>query len=183
VHVKRAEALMRVADGIPLDSATAVKCDLASEVLRSFGTLRFAATGWSMLPAIWPADTLVVDRVSPDQVRVGEVVLVGRKGRLCAHRVISKADDSGNPHWITQGDAVESPDPPVRAPELLGRVAYLIRGGKLMAVATKLSVVERLTARIVQRSVPAARALVYLHNMAQTPAKAASEKAVFPCQG
>jgi hypothetical protein len=174
---------MRLADSIPPESATAVKCDLASEVLRSFGTLRFAARGWSMLPAIWPADTLVVDRVSPDQVGVGEVVLVGRNGRLCAHRVVSKADDSGNPRWITQGDAVEWPDPPVREAEILGRVAYLIRGGKLMAVATKLSVVERLTARIVQRSVPAARALVYLHNITQTPAKPASQKAALPCQG
>ena len=43
-----------------------LKCELAAEVLRSFGTLRFAATGWSMLPSVWPGETLVVDRIEPD---------------------------------------------------------------------------------------------------------------------
>src|ERR1700678_1539172 len=131
-----------------------LKCELASEVLRSFGTLRFTATGWSMLPAVWPGDTLVVERVSADQVCVGNVVLVGREGRLCAHRVISRAEDSGDALWITHGDAMSAPDRPVMKNELLGRVSYLIRAGRLIAVPAELSVIERLTARIVRRSVP-----------------------------
>ena len=77
-------------DSAPAETAAAVKCDLASEVLRSFGTLRFAATGWSMLPTIWPGDTLVVERINLDQIQVGEVVLVGRDSRLCAHRLVSQ---------------------------------------------------------------------------------------------
>ena len=64
----------------PLEST--LKCELAAEVLRSFGTLRFAATGWSMLPSVWPGETLVVERVQPDQVHIGDLVLVGREGRL-----------------------------------------------------------------------------------------------------
>ena len=51
----------------PLLEST-LKCELAAEVLRSFGTLRFAATGWSMLPSVWPGETLVVERVQPDEV-------------------------------------------------------------------------------------------------------------------
>jgi signal peptidase I len=155
---------------------SAVKCELAAEVLRSFGTLRFAATGWSMLPSVWPGETLVVERVQPDQVRIGDVVLVGREGSLCAHRVIGTKGDPENRQWITQGDALPAPDRPVAANELLGRVSYLIRAGKLIAVPAELSVVERLTAKMVRRSVPAARALVYLHRMVQAP-----EESV-PCQ-
>jgi signal peptidase I len=162
---------------VPADPA-AVKCDLATEILRSFGTLRFAATGWSMLPAFWPGDTLVVDRVSPDQVRIGDVALVGRDGRLCAHRVVSMAESSGNSHWITQGDAMPAPDRPVTETELLGRVAYVIRAGKRIAVPAELSVVEHLIAKIVQHSFSAARALVYLHRLGQTP-----KESVLPCQG
>jgi hypothetical protein len=41
-----------------------------------------------------------------------------------------------------------------------------------------LSVLQRLAAKIVRRSVPAARALVYLHRMRQSP-----EEAVLPCRG
>ena len=110
--------------------AHALKCELAGEVLRSFGGLRFKATGWSMLPSVWPGDTLVVERVSPDQVRVGDVVLVGRDGRLRAHRVVSVDEGCRSPRWITQGDANPAPDQPVSRDELLGRVAYLIRSWK-----------------------------------------------------
>lgn len=167
--------------------AAAVKCDLAGEVLRSFGKLQFAATGWSMLPSMWPGDTLVVERPSRDQIHIGDVVLVGRDGRLCAHRVVSEPGDSENPLWVTQGDAMAAPDRPVNESELLGRVSYLIRAGRLIAVRTERSMVERLTAKIVRRSVPAARALVYLHRMMQTgersaPEKLAAEESVVPCQ-
>ncbi len=162
------------------DYESAVKCELAGEVLRSFGSLRFAATGWSMLPSVWPGDTLVVDRITPDQVHVGDVVLVGREGRLCAHRVVSMAADSHNPQWITQGDALPAPDRPVAKNELLGKVSYLIRAGKLIEVPAGLNGVKRLTANIVRRSVPAARALVYLHHVVHVPTKSAPEGSL-PC--
>ncbi|MGB7865851.1 MAG: hypothetical protein WCF74_20850 [Candidatus Sulfotelmatobacter sp.] len=150
------------------DAGSALKCELAVEVLRTFGTLRFAATGWSMLPSVWPGETLVVERVSQDQVRIGDLVLVGREGRLCAHRVVDKVDDSESDQWITQGDALPLPDRPVAGNELLGRVTYLIRGGKLMTVPTELGVIDNVIAKVVRRSVPAARALVYLNRMRRT---------------
>ncbi len=162
------------------DYESAVKCELAGEVLRSFGSLRFAATGWSMLPSVWPGDTLVVNRITPDQVHIGDVVLVGRDGRLCAHRVVSTVGDSQNPQWITQGDALPAPDRPVTKNELLGKVSYVIRAGKLIAVPAELNGVKRLTANIVRRSVPAARALVYLHRMIHIPTKSAPEESL-PC--
>ena len=155
----------------------ALKCELAGEVLRSFGSIRFKATGWSMLPAVRPGDTLVIERVSPDQVRVGDVMLVGRDGRLRAHRVVSVAEGCGSPRWITQGDANPAPDPPVNEGELLGRVDYAIRAGKLVPVCAELSVVDQLMAKIVRRSKTAARALVYLHRVVETP------KESLPCQG
>jgi len=157
--------------------AHALKCELACEVLRSFGNLRFKATGWSMLPSVWPGDTLVIERVSPDQVCAGAVILVGRDGRLCAHRVISVAEGCESPRWITQGDANSAPDKPVSEGELLGRVNYLIRAGKLVPVPAALSVVDQLIAKIVRRSKTAARALVYLHRAVETP------KESLPCQG
>jgi len=65
----------------------------------------------------------------------------------------------------------------------LGRVDYVIRAGKLIALPVKLSVVQRLTAKIIRRSVPAARALVYLHQMVQTSEKSVPKESVLPCQG
>ena len=157
--------------------AHALKCELAGEVLRSFGSLRFKATGWSMLPSVWPGDTLVIERVSVDQVRSGDVILVGRDGRLFAHRVVSVAEGCGSPRWITRGDANSAHDEPVNEGELLGRVDYVIRAGKLVPVPAELSVVDQMVAKIVRRSRAAARALVYLHRVVETP------KESLPCQG
>lgn len=159
---------MKQARQAAIDTATALKCELAGEVLRSFGTLRFAATGWSMLPSILPGDTLVVESVSPAQVRLGDVVLVQRQGRLCAHRVVDMEGGPENPRWITQGDALPAPDAPVSRDELLGRISYLIRAGKLLAVPANVSLVDSLVAKVVRHSFPAACAVVYLHRMRQT---------------
>lgn len=177
------EGVMRQVDSVQADTAGAVKCDLASEVLRSYGSLRFAAMGWSMLPAIWPGDTLVVERASADQLQVGEVALVGREGRLCAHRVVSGARASGNPNLITQGDAMPAPDRPVAAGEVLGRVAYIIRSGKCVSVPAKLNLVEQLVAKIVRRSFLAGRALVYLHRMVGMAENSGPKESVLPCRG
>ena len=166
----------------PADSA-AMKCELAGEVLRSFGGLRFAATGWSMLPTIWPGDTLVVERAGADQLQVGEVALVGRDGRLCAHRVVSRAKASGRLHWVTQGDAMPAPDRPVTETELMGRVAYLIRAGKCISLPAKLNLIEQLIAKTVRRSFLAARALVYLHRTVGIAEKSGPKESVLPCQG
>jgi hypothetical protein len=165
---------MRVNADEAMSRTQAVKCDLAAEVLRSFGSLRFSATGWSMLPTIWPGDTLMAERANPDEIRVGEVVLLGRDGRLCAHRLVSRPDGATGTRWITRGDAMSGPDRPALESEVLGRVPYLIRAGKLIVLPADLSMVKNLTAKIVQHSVPATRALVFMRRMAQTPQKSIS---------
>ncbi len=175
---------MKQADSVVDTFAAAVKCELAAEVLRSFGTLRFVATGWSMLPSLWPGETIVVEGIgeAKDEERVcvvGDIVLARRESGLCAHRVVAVVGSSEQPRWITQGDALPAPDNRAVEPnELLGRVAYVIRGGKLIELSANLSAAENLIARIVRRSVPAARAFVYLNRLLQTP-----EKPVLPCQG
>jgi hypothetical protein len=135
-----------------------------------------------MLPTIWPGDTLVVERLCADQVKAGEVVLVGRNGRLCAHRVISREENSGHPLWITQGDAMPNPDPPVNESELLGRVNYVIRDGRCVAMRSKSSVAAKLTTKIVRRSFLAARALVYLHRTIPISAKSETRESVLQSQ-
>ena len=174
---------MKRADHTSAETAARVKCDLAGEVLRSFGTLHFPSAGRSMLPALWPQDTLVVESVVPDQVHLGDVVVIGRRGSLCAHRVIGVEGDAENPRWITQGDALPAPDPPVFKNELLGRVAYVIRGGRLIPMPAELSAIESVTSRIVRRSVPVARALVLMHRLIRVREKSVSQnKDSVPCQ-
>jgi len=103
-------------------------CELATEVLHSFGTLRLRITGTSMLPIVWPGDILTVSSHDAAKALPGDIVLFHRGGRLVAHRVIERTIGPNEIRWVTRGDAVGDSDAPVSSQELLGRVTAVERG-------------------------------------------------------
>jgi len=129
-----------------------IEMALAAEVLHSFGELRFAARGASMLPTIFPGDILLVSRQPADGVRCGHVVLASRDGRFYAHRVIRKEAENGCYSLITRGDALPEEDPPVPAHDLLGRVTAIIRGGKKIDLEEKQPVRKKVLRWAVRKS-------------------------------
>jgi len=163
-------------------ASRALKCELASEVLRSSGGLRLRVTGWSMLPTIWPGDTLLIDPVRRDNVVEGDVVLFARNHRLVAHRVVSRPEVSkgclpGNRKVQTQGDAVSQPDGPVSDGELMGRVSAIFRNEKRIEPRRSLRPSERAAAAVLRRSETAARVVAGMLTMRQTP-----QDRISPCQ-
>jgi signal peptidase I len=134
---------------------------LAVEVLRSFGTIRLRVTGASMLPAIWPGDVLWISRCSFSEMRVGEIALFVRYGRLFAHRAIAWSDT----HLGTRGDGNPNPDPPVNQAEFLGKVDGVMRAGRMVRIDPKPSLLRRAVSGLARRSVAAARVLVRLHHL------------------
>jgi signal peptidase I len=147
-----------------LDEAHAVKCELAVGVLLSSGTLRLQVTGWSMLPTVWPGDTLVIECASRSAVSAGDIVLFGRDRRLFAHRVIEKSPfaDVG---LVTRGDAMPSADAPVSSGELLGKVSFILRNGTRIEPRRSLRLPQRAVAALVRSSEMAARVVVGAHSM------------------
>jgi hypothetical protein len=105
-----------------LSPSEALKIGLGAEVLRSVGELRLRVTGTSMIPAIWPGDVLLIRRDGAAEAGLGVVILFGREGRLCAHRVVRRMEGADGPLWIARGDRLTHDDPPVSVDELLGRV-------------------------------------------------------------
>jgi hypothetical protein len=158
---------MKSSEDAALGPAHALKCELAGEVLRSSGKLRLQVTGWSMLPTVWPGDTLVVERAESCAVSAGEIILFSRDRRLFAHRVVGKADELKDAQIITQGDGMARPDPPVAGPAVLGKVSVIIRGGRCIAPGRSLDLPERAVAALVRRSDSAARVVVGIHGMRQ----------------
>jgi signal peptidase I len=155
--------------GLPVstaDTENALKCELASEVLRSSGKLRLRVTGWSMLPTVWPGDTLLVERASSDEVSEGDIVLYGRDRRLVVHRVVRKVSPGSG--ILTRGDAMPRPDPLVSGNDVLGRISSILRNGKCIEPGRTLRFSSRAVAALVQRSVFAARVVVGIHGMRQT---------------
>jgi signal peptidase I len=98
------------------------KQNLAADVLRATGSLRLAASGYSMLPTLWPGDLLTIQALSFDQVQAGDVVLFAREGRFFIHRVLRKLEMGGHGRLVTRGDAMPDADAPVSEEELLGKV-------------------------------------------------------------
>jgi len=154
------------------NAVNALKCELASEVLRSSGSLRLRVTGWSMLPAVWPGDTLLIERVSSAAVFAGDIVLFGRDRRLFAHRVVTRSVvTKGQPQdaeILTRGDAMPALDPPVSESELLGRVSFILRNGKCIEPARRPRFYERVLAVVLRRSTFAARIVVGMHGLLHT---------------
>jgi hypothetical protein len=107
------------------------KRNLAAEVLRTTGSLRLAAFGYSMLPTLWPRDVLTIQAQSIEQVQAGDVVLFAREGRFFIHRVLQKLEMGGHGRLVTRGDAMPDADAPVSEEELWGKVVSVRgRGGR-----------------------------------------------------
>jgi signal peptidase I len=158
---------MRIAQQ-PFDDAHALKCELAGEVLRSSGTLRLKVTGWSMLPSVWPGDTLVIEKADSSAVSAGDIVLFGRDRRLFVHRVITTGSYGAESQVVTRGDAMPAADSPVSRAELMGKISLILRNGRRIEPSKSLGFSERAVAALIQRSEFAARVVVGVHGMQQT---------------
>ena len=145
----------------PHDCAHSLKCDLAGEVLRSFGSLRLQVRGWSMLPAIWPGDILELKCVKAGDLSQGEIVLFSRDRRLFAHRVLKSRGSA----IVTRGDTLPQADPVVPEGQLLGRVAAIVRDGKCFKPGERMSASQRAVAGLVRSSNFAARVIVRMHGL------------------
>jgi signal peptidase I len=148
------------------DRVHTLQCEMAAELLRSFGRLRLKVTGWSMLPAIWPGDTLELERLNQDELRTGETVLFSRDGRLVVHRILRASGST----IVTCGDTMPQADAAITQKALLGRVTRIYRdGGWIQASATR-SLAQRAVARLARSSNFAARVIVGIHGLRETKA-------------
>jgi signal peptidase I len=162
--------------------AHALKCELAGEVLRSSGKLRLRVTGCSMLPAVWPGDTLFVERTTRESVEEGDIVLYERDRRFFVHRVVRKTRADADSSILTRGDAMPQPDPPVSSRDLLGRVSFIVRDGRRIEPRKRLRLPQRALAALVRRSETAAGLLVRARSMLQTSLNQNANDRAVPCQ-
>ena len=121
-----------------------------------------------MFPSVQPGDTLIVDRTPVEAVSEGDIVLFGRDSRIFAHRVVKKDNGAGKTGMLTRGDAMTVSDPPVGENELLGRVSFIVRNGKLLEPNKSMRLSQRLIATLLSRSEIAARVVVGIHGLRQT---------------
>jgi signal peptidase I len=160
--------------------AHTVKCELSGEVLASSGTLRLRVTGSSMLPTVWPGNTLLIERANSEDVSEGDIVLFGRDRRLFVHRVVRKITEDSK--ILTRGDAMPRLDPPVVDRDLMGKVVFIQREGRCIRPKSSLSLSSRAVAAAVRRSETAARVIVGAHGILRSLVSQNPNRRAVPCQ-
>jgi signal peptidase I len=145
------------------DREHALKCEMAAQVLRTFGALRLEVTGLSMLPTVWPGDLLFIERRDMGEIAAGDIILFTRRDKLVAHRVLRKTVGGDETYAITRGDGLLSADDPVSPAELLGSVRYLSRAGENVSPDADSGFLARVESAMVRRSGWIARILAFVH--------------------
>jgi len=71
----------------------------------------------SMDPAVPVGSVVVVNRVNPDRVKVGDIIVFQKSDTKTIHRVVEKIVENDSYCFKTKGDANEDPDPGLVQPE------------------------------------------------------------------
>lgn len=137
---------------------------LFAEVLRSGHVVRLKPQGTSMLPSIWPGDTVTVESARVADVGIGEIVLIVDAGRFFIHRFtrIQPTNDGGYP--VTRGDSVPHEDPMDPTREFLGRVTRIERAGRVLVPNSRRSLMNLISGGVLSRSVRLLQAALYFHS-------------------
>lgn len=91
-----------------------------------FGIRPFVVSGFSMKPTFVAGDLVLITRVDPRQVEVGDVIQFQRAGPYVVHRVIAIQEQGGQRVFITQGDNNNMADEPVTQSMVTGKVVRFI---------------------------------------------------------
>ncbi|TAN40263.1 MAG: signal peptidase I [Nitrospirae bacterium] len=95
-----------------------------SELLLTDGfDVRMHAAGASMFPVISSGDRIIVSRER--EYAAGDIVVFRRNDILVCHRIIKIYETDGIRYFRTRGDSFLSPDEPVPAGQVLGRVVRI----------------------------------------------------------
>lgn len=86
----------------------------------------------SMSPFLKAGDGILIKRISPGELKIGDIIVYQVNGLLCAHRYICSVKKDGRPiAAVTKGDNISDFDPYlISIDELLGKVTNIRRMGQ-----------------------------------------------------
>jgi signal peptidase len=91
------------------------------------GSFSSVVLGGSMEPTIHVGSIVIVRKVNPEDVRVGDIVAFRTGESKTIHRVKEKVVENGSIYFRTKGDANEDPDPWIVKPQdILGELQLTI---------------------------------------------------------
>lgn len=91
-----------------------------------FGVRPYVVSGYSMKPTFVAGDLVIITRIDPAEVQVGDVIQFRRANSYIVHRVIEIQEENGRRVFITQGDNNNVADEPVSQEIVEGKVIRYI---------------------------------------------------------
>ncbi|WP_299030055.1 signal peptidase I [uncultured Thermanaerothrix sp.] len=91
-----------------------------------FGVRPFVVSGYSMKPTLVAGDLVIVQPVTPEAVRVGDIIQFRLPGGSVVHRVVEIHRENNQLTFITQGDNNNVRDDPITPEQVQGRVVLVI---------------------------------------------------------
>ena len=103
-----------------------------------------------MQPTIEDGELITVAPVGPGSVKRGDILLYQNERGVFAHRMVGLVkgtvtiDGGDSPPYLLRGDASVSCDAPVQLEQVIGRVVAVQRGGRNLALDSRLANLMRL---------------------------------------
>jgi hypothetical protein len=137
---------------------------VATALLRG-GRLRLQVRGESMLPSVWPGDTVEVASCHIEDIHPGEIVLALREDRLFLHRFLAHRGPHG---FLLRGDSMAAPDPIFPSTAFQGRLVQILRAGRTIPLPVPLRLWSRALGGLLCYCGTARRLALKIHNWRTT---------------
>lgn len=92
----------------------------------AFGVRPYLLSGISMEPSYEKGDVVIVREVPVELLEVNDVIRYQQSSFEFIHRIIEIRDEDGELVFVTKGDNVSRPDPPISADRVTGKAVFLL---------------------------------------------------------
>ncbi len=102
---------------------------------REESVMFYRTKGASMVPYLIDGDKVLVRKVRPEEVKVGDIIVFsGKDGQTIAHRVARIFPKDGLIYFQTKGSLPRHFDPPVSEDKLIGKIFALKRRDRVYGI-------------------------------------------------
>ncbi|HDN65289.1 MAG TPA: signal peptidase I [Methanosarcinales archaeon] len=105
----------------------------------------------SMIPLLQIGDNVLVQSVSPDSIRPGNIIVFKSRDKLIVHRVIRRYDN-GSLTFLQKGDSTTTAEI-MRSEDVIGKVIAVRKGSKIICLNNKIWKVINCTLTLFSSSV------------------------------
>lgn len=96
------------------------------------GIFFFETTGFSMWPFLKTGERIVVKKVTPEDLKIGDIILYHFNNQMVCHRLAKKAAYGSGYLLYTWGDASPNLGEPITEKALVGKVISILRNGRVI---------------------------------------------------